>query len=69
MTKKKVNKKKVLKALNYIEKKYLKNRESIIDFMMSKPIKLNFNNECFQIVAKTEKEIKYHYNSEVNNND
>ena len=66
---KKVDNQKVFKALKHIEENHKNKKKFIIDFMISKPIKLNFDNECFEVVAGTETEIKYVYNSEKNNND
>jgi hypothetical protein len=61
---KKVDNQKVLNTLKQFEQNARNGKKFIIDFMMSKPIKLNFNDECFEVVARTETAIKYNYNSE-----
>lgn len=65
----KIDFKKVFKTLEYLDENSWNGKKFIIDFMMSKPIKLNFNDECFKVVSRKETVIKYTYNSEVNNNE
>ena len=64
---KKVDNQKVLNTLKQFEQNARNGKKFIIDFMMSKPIKLNFNDECFEVVASTKTAIQYTYNSEVKN--
>ena len=62
--------KKIKKAVKNLEKKRMQERNRILFFMASKPIKLDFNENCFKILQienknglKGFRNIKYCYQS------